>query len=315
MNDKKDIFVSVKGMHCASCASVIEKTLLKQEGVISCSVNYATEKLKVEYDQSKVQLKDLSKKIEPLGYSLNIQESAEHTMSDGSIMDGMDHSQHLGLNQSKQDKLAELANLRRKVITVIPLVIFSFIAMSWEILATYQLLPEMSFSVSEFVHHILPLFATYTLFLVGAIYLEGVVRFIKYRVANMDTLIGIGTLTAYLYSGLVIALETPLQKFINTDNTYFDVTIIVIGFVTLGKYLESKSKLKTGEAIEKLLNLQAKTALVERDGERLEIPLEQVVVGDLLIVKPGAKIPVDGIILEGKSSIDESMITGESIPT
>ena len=127
MNDKKDIFVSVKGMHCASCASVIEKTLLKQEGVISCSVNYATEKLKVEYDQSKVQLKDLSKKIEPLGYSLNIQESAEHTMSDGSIMDGMDHSQHLGLNQSKQDKLAELANLRRKVITVIPLVNFTFI--------------------------------------------------------------------------------------------------------------------------------------------------------------------------------------------
>ncbi|MDA1337783.1 MAG: heavy metal translocating P-type ATPase [bacterium] len=304
----------VKGMHCASCAMIIEKTLLKEDGVKSCQVNYATEKLKIEFDDSKVNLKDLGKKIEPLGYTLNIKEEA-HTMADGTVMSGMDHSEHLGLDQSKQDKLKELESLKKKVIIVIPLIVFSFLVMGWEILATYKFVPEMTFSTSEFVHHILPLFATYTLFVVGAVYLEAVVRFIKYKVANMDTLVGIGTLTAYLYSILVITFETFLQKYINVEHTYFDVTIIVIGFITLGKYLESKSKLKTGEAIEKLLNLQAKTALVERNGERVEIPVEKVLVGELIIVKPGTKIPVDGKVVEGYSSVDESMITGESIPT
>jgi len=304
----------IKGMHCVSCAMIIEKTLLKEDGVKSCQVNYATEKLKVEFDDSKVSLKDLGKKIEPLGYELNIKEEA-HTMADGTIMTGMDHSEHLGLDQTKQDKLKELESLKKKVIIVIPLIVFSFIVMGWEILATYKFVPEMTFSTSEFFHHILPLFATYALFVVGAVYLEAVVRFIKYKVANMDTLVGIGTLTAYLYSVLVITFETFLQKHINVEHTYFDVTIIVIGFITLGKYLESKSKLKTGEAIEKLLNLQAKTALVERNGERVEIPVEEVLVGELIIVKPGTKIPVDGKVVEGYSSVDESMITGESIPT
>ncbi len=303
---------SVKGMHCASCAFVIQKTLLKQDGVISCQVNYATEKAKIEFDDSKIDLQGLSKKIQPLGYSLNLEDS--HTMPDGTVMKMTDHTEHLGLNQSKQDKLFELQNLRKKVIIVIPIIIFSFIAMFWEILAPYNLVAEMSYSTKEFIHHVMPLFATYTLFVVGAVYLEAIVRFIKYKVANMDTLVGIGTLTAYLYSVLVISFETFLQKYINIEHTYFDVTIIVIGFITLGKYLESKSKLKTGEAIEKLLNLQAKTALVERNGERIEIMADKVVIGDIVIVKPGAKIPVDGKIIEGSSAVDESMITGESIP-
>ncbi len=130
----------------------------------------------------------------------------------------------------------------------------------------------------------------------------------------MDTLVGIGTLAAYLYSFVVTAFEGPLASIIDTGQVYYDVTIIVIGFITLGKYLESKSKLKTGEAIEKLINLQAKTALVLRDGAEIEIPLQEVQVGDIVVVKPGAKVPVDGVITEGASSIDESMISGESIP-
>ena len=130
----------------------------------------------------------------------------------------------------------------------------------------------------------------------------------------MDTLIGIGTLTAYVYS-IIITLLPQVRIAMNLpEYTYFDVTIVVIGFVILGKYAEAKAKLQTGEAIEKLLGLQAKTALVSRDDTEVEIPLSEVVVGDIVIVKPGAKIPVDGEMISGRSSIDESMITGEPIP-
>ena len=130
----------------------------------------------------------------------------------------------------------------------------------------------------------------------------------------MDTLIGIGTVAAFLYSFVVTAFEDSLRPFINVDATYYDVTIIVITFIALGKYLEARSKLKTGDAIEKLLNLQAKTALVVRNGQEVEISVNDVKHGDFIIVKPGAKIPVDGVITEGSSFIDESMVTGEPMP-
>lgn len=114
----------------------------------------------------------------------------------------------------------------------------------------------------------------------------------------MDTLIGIGTLTAYIYSVIITLFPGVREAFLLPEYTYFDVTIVVIGFITLGKYLEARSKSKTGDAIKKLLNLQTKTALVIREGNEYEIPLEEVVHGDIIIVKPGEKIPVDGIVIE-----------------
>ena len=167
---------------------------------------------------------------------------------------------------------------------------------------------------SEFFHHLLPIMATYILFVIGKPYLLGLYRFLRYGKANMDTLIGLGTLVAYLYSFIVTALDETLRPFINVEQTYYDVTIIVIAFITFGKYLEARAKVKTGDAIEKLLNLQAKTALVIRDGKEQEVPIGEVVHGDLIIVKPGAKIPVDGVITEGVSFIDEAMVTGEPMP-
>ena len=131
----------------------------------------------------------------------------------------------------------------------------------------------------------------------------------------MDTLIGIGTSAAYLYSFSIMAFQESLRPFINVDHTYYDVTIVVIAFITLGKYLEARSKIKTGDAIEKLLNLQAKTALVIREGKEQEIPVDQVVHDDLIIVKPSGKIPVDGLVTSGSSYVDESMVSGEAIPT
>lgn len=306
MNNAKTY--KVKGMHCASCASIIEKTFKKTDGVHSAEVNYGTETAKIAFDESKTNPHHLSQKIEKLGYSLETSSAKSMGMSDS------EHATHLGLNQSKQEKLEEVHQMKKLVMSAVPLAIFSIFVMGWDSLAQYKLAPEMGLVVKEFFHHLLPIFATYTLFVVGKPYLLGFYRFLRYGKANMDTLIGIGTSAAFLYSFIVTAFEETLRPFLNVDHTYYDVTIVVITFIALGKYLEARSKIKTGDAIEKLLNLQAKTALVVRDGKEIEVPVNEVIHGDLIIVKPGAKIPVDGVITEGASFVDESMVTGEPMP-
>lgn len=314
------VTIPVNGMHCASCAITIKKTLKKVEGVIDCDVSYGNEKAHIEYDPTKTSLEKLSNKIKPFGYSLATESNEkmkEHKMPDGSLMknmEGMDHSSHLGINQSKEDKLKELKEQKVKLIFALPASIIIFIIMLWQILS--ELISEFpKFFITENVFQPISLIvASIMLFWVGGSFLKEVGTFIKYRVANMYTLVGIGTLTAYIYSALVI-LFPQVKTLLNLpEMVYFDVVIVVIGFIYLGKYLETRSKLLTGEAIEKLINLQAKTALVERNGKEMELKIEDVQVGDIIIVKPGGKVPVDGEIIEGKSSIDESMITGEPIP-
>lgn len=299
----------VKGMHCASCSSVIEKTLKKVDGVRFAEVNYGTEKAKISFDPSKTNPHDLSKHIEPLGYSLDIPATAEEMG-----MSADEHAAHLGLNQSKKEKLAEVADMRTKVLSAVPIAFFAAFVMGWDILAEYSITPAMGYTLKEFFHHLLPILATYMVFVVGKPYLLGFYRFLRYGKANMDTLIGIGTTAAFLYSFVVTAFEDVLRPFINVEYQYYDVTIVVITFIALGKYLEARSKSKTGDAIEKLLTLQAKTALLNRDGKEIEISINDVTHGDLISVKPGAKIPVDGVITEGSSFVDESMVTGEPMP-
>ena len=305
---------TVHGMHCASCSSLISKRLKKLPGIADCDVNYATEKATVTYDPMQSSTQHMNNEIQKLGYTIgpskesdNMMNNHEHTMS-------MDHSEHLGLNQSKDEKLQELQALREKVEFIVPITLLIFVLMLWDIAAQVFIsipnlpIPMELFTIISF------LLATVSLFWIGKPYLDAVVRFVRFRAANMDSLVGIGTLTAYLYSSTIF-LAAPLREFLRLpDYTYFDVTIVVIGFITLGKYLEARSKLKTGEAIEKLLNLQAKTALVLRSGKEIEIPLSEVKIDDIVIVKPGTKIPVDGIITDGSSAIDESMITGEPLP-
>lgn len=320
--------VDVRGMHCASCASIIERTLRKVAGVRAVEVNYATEKIKIDFDEDKTNLAELSGKIEPLGYSLILEDEggemsmnheaggADDLSADAARM-GMsesEHAEHLGLSQSKKEKLEELRALKTKVATAIPMAVISVFVMGWEIFGGFGVVVMMPEALSVFFHHLMPLFATYILFVVGKPYLMGFYRFLRYGKANMDTLIGIGTAAAFLYSFVVTAFEDVLREFIDVSNVYYDVTIVVITFITLGKYLETRSKLKTGDAIEKLLNLQAKTALVLRGGKEVEIPAGEVVHGDLIVIKPAGKIPVDGIITEGSSFIDEAMVTGEPMP-
>lgn len=299
----------VKGMHCASCSSVIEKTFKKVPGVNAIEVNYGTEKAKISFDSSKISPEDLSKHIEPLGYSLDIPITAEEMG-----MSESEHRAHLGLNQSKKEKLAEVSDMKINLFSAIPIALISIVFMVWEILPQFITFPMMGPVVSNFMHHLLPVLATYILFVVGKPYLLGFYRFLRYGKANMDTLIGIGTVAAFIYSFAVTAFEDILSPFINVEYQYYDVTIVVITFIALGKYLEARSKIKTGDAIEKLLNLQAKTAFVIRDGKELEISVNEVKHGDFILIKPGMKIPVDGVISEGYSFVDESMVTGEPIP-
>ncbi|MDO8514008.1 MAG: heavy metal translocating P-type ATPase [bacterium] len=304
----------VKGMHCASCASIIEKTLKKVNGVQSVEVNYGTETAKVTFDEAKTNPRHLSQKIEPLGYSLSLSAPASAEPTAASMgMSENEHAAHLGLNQTKEEKLAELAGMKRMLMSALPLAALAAAGMMWGIAVRLAFLPNSS-ALTSALGFFTPLAATYMLFVVGRPYLLGFYRFLRYGHANMDTLIGIGTSAAYIYSVAVSIFAKELTPFINVDSTYYDVTIIVIAFITLGKYLEAQSKLKTGDAIEKLLNLQAKTALIIRDGKELEIPVDQVVQGDLIVVKPAGRIPVDGILTEGSSYVDESMITGEPMP-
>lgn len=296
--------VSVTGMHCASCSSIISRKIKKLPGVEVCTVNLASEKASLEFDSSQVTIDQMNQEIGKLGYSF----------VDHSNHADMDHSEHLGLNQSKDEKIKELDALKSKVDFVAPITFLVFLLMMWELAGqAFSWLPRLPLPMALF-NAISFLLATVVLFGIGMPFLTAVKRSLIHKVANMDTLVGIGTLTAYVYSTLVF-LVPPMRALLQvSEYTYFDVTIVVIGFITLGKYLEARSKLKTGEAIEKLLGLQAKTALVLRDGKEMEISIDQVMVGDVLIVKPGQKIAVDGEIIAGSSAIDESMITGEAIP-
>lgn len=288
----KKLNLSVSGMHCASCAFSIEKTLRETPGVQSCQVNVGTEKAAVTFDPSRTSLHQINKALAPLGYSLL--ETAPQTDDD--------------------PQLHQLHQARKKLWFLIPAAVIMFVLMGWDILSTEAgLLPMPPFPPSwmEYFGFVL---ASAVLLLAGRPFIRGIWIFLRSGQANMDTLIGIGTLTAWLYSTIVTFLP-PDTLPANTElHSYFDVTVIVIAFIVLGKYLENRSKRRTGEAIRKLIGLQAKTALVERKGREMEIPIEEVVLDDLVLVKPGGKIPVDGLLIEGQSAVDESMISGEAIP-
>jgi Cu2+-exporting ATPase/Cu+-exporting ATPase len=319
-------------MHCASCASIIEKSLRKVPGVESAEVNIGTETAKVSFDETQTSHEHLSKTVEPLGYEL-VAPAAHHDMSASEMHMSADehhrstsifvtpsanknwsHAAHLGLNQSKAEKLAELAAMKTKIITIMPMAAFAVLMMAWNILAEFNRVPALGVSLERSLNMLLALMATYALFVVGKPYLQGFYRFLRYGAANMDTLIGIGTSAAFIYSVIVTVFREQVRAYVDVGVTYFDVAIVVIAFITLGKYLEARAKLKTGDAIEKLLNLQAKTALVIREGKEVEIPIDQVVHGDLIVVKPAGKIPVDGVLTEGSSYVDEAMVSGEPVP-
>lgn len=309
----------VTGMHCASCASIIKRKISKLEGVESAVVNLATETAEIKTSKN-IAIDTLNAEISPLGYALKadkVEDASKHDMSDpkmAALHAGHDMGPVTSDANKKAEKLKELEMLRQKTFFSMPIAIIVFALMIWDLFfkqfGVFGPIPlsMMAFNRLSFILS-LPI-----MFWVGQPYIQGFLRFIKYRVANMDTLVGIGTLVAFTYSSILLLFPEFNAILKAPEGLYFDVTIVVIGFITFGKYLEARSKLKTGEAIEKLLGLQAKTALILKDGKEVEIPQGEVVAGDIVIVKPGVKIPVDGEIIKGDSSVDESMLTGEPLP-
>lgn len=275
----------VNGMHCASCAVAIEKKLGQAPGVRQVIVNYATSEARLEFSESAPAIGDLSKLIKSLGYDL-----AE-----------FDTDPSLRSSNSEQER-KEIDSLRRRFEMIFPAFILAIVLMAW---------PFFSDNISRWLWLFL---SAYVLVVAGRPYLRGLLMFFRHGMANMDTLIGLGTFAAFFYSAAVSFFGRQLGGFINPDYVYYDVTIIVISLITLGKYLEARARLKTGDAIKKLMDLQVKTALVRRNGEEKELPIDQVLVGDEILVRPGMKIPVDGIVVNGESDIDESLLTGEPLP-
>lgn len=292
----------VKGMTCASCVSLIQNKVGKIPGVENVSVGLANEKAKIVFNDKPIELSTLNSVISPFGYSF------EDTAKSAAEM-GMSEMDHARMNHSGDEK-----KMAFEMKFILPMVIFSFFMMFWDVLSSYGLIPEMPATIYEGFHHLMPIFATFVLFGIGRRYIKATWIFLKTGIANMDVLVGISTIVAFIYSFAVTAFEATLSPYVDVSSNFYDVVVIVIGLIALGQYLEARAKRKTNEALQKLAQLTSKFALVERDGTEIEIPIEQVEIGDIVIVKPNERIPVDGKIVYGSSSVDESNLTGESVP-
>lgn len=293
----------VKGMTCASCVSLIQKKVEKIPGVENVAIGLSTEKAKVIFKDTPLALDTLNSAISPFGYSF---EDTKKTVAEMGISE-MDHD-HMNHDATSEKKMGFEMKL------ILPMVALSFVMMLWDVLSKNRVIPEMSENVYEFFHHLMPIFATFVLFGIGRRYIRATWIFMRKGVANMDTLVGISTIVAFLYSFAVTTFEAPLSKYVDVTSNYYDVVIVVIGLIAFGQFLEARAKRKTNEALQKLAELTSKSALVERDGKEMEISIEKVGIGDVVIVKPNERVPIDGRVVSGNSSIDESNLTGESVP-
>ncbi len=287
MNETKKIF-PIKGMHCASCVRTIERSLTKTKGIKNAVVNLATEKATVTYDPDICSEEQIASAVANVGYKVI---TGKEIVSE---------------DQEQKEKLKELKDLRGKVT----------VSLFLGALILWGSFPGLINTAPGFlkIFWVQLLLAIPVQFWAGGMFYRATIPALKHRTANMDTLVALGTTVAFIYSAFVTIFPKIFMNLGIDPMPYFDVATIVIGLILLGRYFEAKAKAGTSQAIKKLIGLQAKTARVVRNGKEIDIPIDQVIVGDVVRVRPGEKIPVDGLILEGESSIDESMVTGESIP-
>ncbi len=283
------IELPIQGLKCASCVTAIEKELLQKNGIIKAAVNLATEKVLVEYIPTEIGLDDISKTIESTGYT---------------VIRVPQEEKHEDVEAILREK--EFHNLRTKFLLGLILGVFIF----------FGSMPHWFPWIPGFLNNFFVLWALATpvQFWIGWQFYRGAWGAFRHRNANMDTLIAVGTSAAYFYSVTATLFPSFFESGGIKPEVYFDTSAMIIVLILLGRLLEAKAKGQTSEAIKKLVGLQPKTARVRRDGKERDIPVEDVMKGDEILVRPGEKIPVDGIVLEGKSAVDESMITGESFP-
>lgn len=281
--------IPIEGIVCASCVQKIEKALLKIRGVAKASVNLATGKVRVEYLPSETNLEEVKRTIEQTGYKV-FEVAGEEA--------GEDIEQVIRRKEYKKLKLRFISGI------ILAVVIFLGSMRHW--------FPWVPGFLNNFF--VLWALATPVQFIIGWPFLKGAWASFRHRNADMNTLIAVGTMAAYLYSVAATLFPSFFKKAGIAPAVYFDTSAFIIALILFGRVLEARAKGQTSEAIKKLMGLQPKTARVIRAGEEIDIPVEEVLVGDLILVRPGEKIPVDGIVGEGRSLVDESMITGESMP-
>ena len=293
--------LDIAGMHCASCALNVENSLKKVEGVSRAAVNFATEKAYVEYDPSALSVHDLERVVEHAGYSV-VKQKAVRDDGDVSLKETAIDSEKAA---RKRDIDVLKIKLAVSAVFAIPLLYF---AMGHHV---HLPLPSLSDDAMAAIQLAL------TLPIVAAgyqFYTVGIGAVVKNRSASMDTLVALGTGTAFLYSLAISILIWSGNAKYGMNDFYYEVAGLLIVFILLGRYLEAVAKGRTSASIRKLLELQSKTALVVRDGVEAEIAIDEVLVGDEVVLKPGSAVSVDGFVVEGSSSIDQSLLTGESLP-
>ncbi|MDR4430540.1 heavy metal translocating P-type ATPase [Bacillus anthracis] len=286
VSDKAEFTVS--GMTCAACANRVEKRLNKLEGVNGATVNFALESATVDFNPDEINVNEMKSAITKLGYKLEVKSDEQ--------------------DESTDHRLQEIERQKKKFIISF---ILSF-PLLWAMVSHFSFtsfiyLPDML--MNPWVQLAL---ATPVQFIIGGQFYVGAYKALRNKSANMDVLVALGTSAAYFYS-VYLSIQSIGSSEHMTD-LYFETSAVLITLIILDKLFEAKAKGRSSEAIKKLMGLQAKTATVMRDGTEMKILIEEVVAGDIVYVKPGEKIPVDGEIVEGKSAIDESMLTGESIP-
>lgn len=287
----------ITGMTCASCSAAVERVTRKMEGVQESNVNLATNKMTITYDESKVSPEDIIGRVEKAGFGAALEQIKEK-------------------EQEKEEKLEQEEaqhKIRQRVIgSIIFAVPLLYISMGHMLPFELPLPRILSMEENPFNYALVQLLLTVVVLIFGRkFYIVGF-KTLFHGHPNMDSLVAIGTGSAFLYS-LVMTIRIPFDAHA-VHSLYYESAAVVVTLVMLGKYFESKSKGKTSEAIRKLMELAPDTAVRLKEGKEEEIPVEQVNKGDVLLVRPGSKIPLDGIVVRGVSSVDESMLTGESIP-
>lgn len=336
---KENVNIKLGGMTCANCALKIETKLNSLDGVKTAVVNFANEEATVEYDPNNINFNDFKKVIRDLGYKaslakidLKILDMLSENEFEGFIsrikeIEGIyeirgnykaskmfvefnelvidengvySRIKQLGYNIEKSAGAMDMEIIKHKKEMRYRLRIM-LISLMFSLIIT----PISWFVVDSFERNLLLFFLAGANYIIsGSFFLIGAYKSLKNKSTNMDVLVALGTTTAFIYS--------ILTTFLISGKTFYEAMSMIISFLLIGKYLEHKTKVQTSEAIKKLIGLQPKSATILKEGEEIEIPIEEIEVGDVLIVRPGEKIPVDGRVIEGKSKVDESMITGES---
>lgn len=285
--------IPIKGMTCASCVKRVQDSLVSLNGVISASVNLATEKATLEFVPSQVGMREFKKAVRDIGYDIVEVGKGEDIVE-----------------KEKREREREYRKLKTKVIAGAALTFPLFILVFWDRMGLSNII-----EIQEPVNFLLQFFIqTPVQFWVGRQFYTGAIAAARHRTTNMNTLIAIGTSAAYIYSVTATFFPSVFEIKGYSAHVYFDTAATIVVLILLGRLFEARAKGKTSEAIKKLIGLQPKTARVVAGGKERDVPIEEVEIGDIILVRPGEKIPVDGVVKEGYSSVDESMISGESMP-